>query len=343
MYCPKCNIHVGDYVERCPLCDGIMEVDEQGRGSLKTLTIPGKDRGADESPNDEPLDLADKDLPGDNTLEESLSEDVFDHDEPRAEKTIFPVITELDQNQAEPEDGRKDSLSAAPEGEEEYVAADKEEQAGEQKIPSVQSRKKSNRLPLITCGSLLFSIILAVGAYFFFIPPKGTFEESEPARPKDKAGDILSEKIESPLPFSETKEPFVAEPTAAFDKTESPKPELQVEQILPGLKPSAKPAFSEAKKVIAQPSQGAVFSAPASKAQYVIHVGSFKVKDNAFGLKDRLAEKGYSALCQFVSIPGKGDWYRVRVGNYSSRQEAEQTAIKLQAEEKLPTIISKEK
>jgi cell division septation protein DedD len=77
---------------------------------------------------------------------------------------------------------------------------------------------------------------------------------------------------------------------------------------------------------------------PKTENQYAIHVGSFKVKENAFELRDRLQKKDYPVLCTRVPIPGKGEWYRVEVGYYSNPEEAQQVLSKLESEEKIAPV-----
>jgi cell division protein FtsN len=41
-------------------------------------------------------------------------------------------------------------------------------------------------------------------------------------------------------------------------------------------------------------------------------------------------------------VPGKGAWYRVRVGKFGARKEADQTAQRLRSRESMDVLVMKE-
>ena len=72
--------------------------------------------------------------------------------------------------------------------------------------------------------------------------------------------------------------------------------------------------------------------------KFTIQIASLKDSGVADKLVDRLKKGGYPAYRSIGKIPGKGIWYRVRVGNFSSRSEAGPTVNRLK-KEKLEGII----
>jgi DedD protein len=72
--------------------------------------------------------------------------------------------------------------------------------------------------------------------------------------------------------------------------------------------------------------------APAAKPGpldgWVVQVGSFSSEDNAIGLRSRLRSAGFATQMEKVRIEGKV-LYRVRVGPFLERREAEATRLKL--------------
>ena len=60
-----------------------------------------------------------------------------------------------------------------------------------------------------------------------------------------------------------------------------------------------------------------------AKELYFVQIASFKEKEQAEGLKGRLAKKGYTAQVRAVQLEGKGLWYRVWLGGYPSLKEAQ--------------------
>lgn len=78
-------------------------------------------------------------------------------------------------------------------------------------------------------------------------------------------------------------------------------------------------------EVVSTPStrDGGIFD-----ALYTIQVGSFSTRENASDLKRRLDTKYQDVRIESVQISGDS-YYRVRVGRYSDRDDAEKTASKL--------------
>jgi len=71
----------------------------------------------------------------------------------------------------------------------------------------------------------------------------------------------------------------------------------------------------EASKPVIKPS--------AIKGKYAIQLASFKNKSEASKLVGKLNEGGYDVYYKRYNVTGKGYWYRVRKGGFSSRKEAE--------------------
>ncbi len=72
--------------------------------------------------------------------------------------------------------------------------------------------------------------------------------------------------------------------------------------------------------------------------KFTIQVASLKDSGVADKLVSRLKKGGYPAYRSIGKIPGKGIWYRVRVGYFNSRSEAGSTFKRLK-KEKLDAII----
>ena len=92
---------------------------------------------------------------------------------------------------------------------------------------------------------------------------------------------------------------------------------------------STKPATSGAaatSTAAAKPKASSTSAAPAapkpSTEQYWIQVASFTKRGNADDLKESLSKKGMAASIMVKDIDGKS-WYRVRIGPYASKAEAE--------------------
>ena len=74
---------------------------------------------------------------------------------------------------------------------------------------------------------------------------------------------------------------------------------------------------------------------------YTIQAASVKLVSDADQLVASLKKKGYPAYRAIGKIPGKGIWYRVRIGEYSSRADAGRMLKKLKKEGMKPIVIEK--
>jgi cell division septation protein DedD len=61
---------------------------------------------------------------------------------------------------------------------------------------------------------------------------------------------------------------------------------------------------------------------------YAVQVASFRSSSISENEAGKYRNKGYDAFVEEAEIPGRGTWYRVRVGNFSSKEEAQSFASK---------------
>lgn len=85
----------------------------------------------------------------------------------------------------------------------------------------------------------------------------------------------------------------------------------------------------------AKPNQVAI-----SKQTYQIQVASFKARKEAEQMKGLLTLKGYEVYIVPISTPAKGNWFRVVVGPYASRDLAQRVQTSLAQKERLRGMIS---
>ena len=99
--------------------------------------------------------------------------------------------------------------------------------------------------------------------------------------------------------------------------------------------PETKPQFAKAEepKIRAIPEQKLPID------RFTINVGSFKKKVRAERLMKELKEKGYKAFVAEATIPQRGTWYRVSVGRFPSRGEAQTFARALKEKEGLNSFV----
>ena len=77
------------------------------------------------------------------------------------------------------------------------------------------------------------------------------------------------------------------------------------------------------------------------KGNMTIQVAALKDPSVAGQMVDRLKKKDYEAYRTVVKIPGKGTWYRIRIGSYQTRAEAVDTLKKLKQEDLNGFLVNK--
>ena len=100
----------------------------------------------------------------------------------------------------------------------------------------------------------------------------------------------------------------------------------------PAKKPDPGPAATEASVHASR--EDPIPPAPdgSSETQLAVQVASVKGMKEADGLVSRLKGKGYPAYRTIGTVPGKGIWFRVRVGPYAGRSEADRVLDRLKKE-----------
>jgi len=101
-----------------------------------------------------------------------------------------------------------------------------------------------------------------------------------------------------------------AKPAAAAARPEAAKPVVTVAQPVAFKPEAAKPAAEKPKT-----------AATYNNSNYWIQTGAFTTMKYAQGAKDYLASRGITSIIEDPVINGK-TWYRVRVGPYTTRDEA---------------------
>jgi cell division septation protein DedD len=100
-------------------------------------------------------------------------------------------------------------------------------------------------------------------------------------------------------------------------------------------KPPDSPGAAKTEKPAAAP-------APAAPGQpFTVQVSAVKTEEEARRLLDKLRQRGYAAYIEPVAIPDKGTWYRVRMGEFPSKEFAKSTMDRLQKDGFAPIVVPK--
>ena len=155
-------------------------------------------------------------------------------------------------------------------------------------------------------------------------PPAEELKPAPPEKPAGKPGEKLAEK------------PALADKIAPAERPAEKTAKAVAPQVTPPAAPPVAPRGPAAKEVPAVAS-----SAPAPTGPgYAVQVAALNVRGEADAIARRLSSKGYAA---YVLDPANGtpQVYRVRVGKFGSRHEADTVAAKLQKEEQFKPWVTR--
>jgi cell division septation protein DedD len=138
--------------------------------------------------------------------------------------------------------------------------------------------------------------------------------------PKNKE-DVEIPNIQAPPPAARP-EAMAAKPAAA--------PPVNVE------KPAAQPPAPATPPAAALPA-----TPPAAGKPMTVQVAAVKSEAEARQLSEKLRQRGYAAYIEPIAIPDKGTWYRVRMGEFPSKEFARSTMERLQKDGFAPNVVPK--
>jgi cell division septation protein DedD len=137
----------------------------------------------------------------------------------------------------------------------------------------------------------------------------------------------------------EPESPNLSKPVAAT-KPEAPavKPEPAV------AKPAEPAAAPKAEKPAVPASAPAPLPPPAAPAPgkpLTVQIAAVKTEEEARRLMEKLRQHGYAAYIEAIGLPDKGTWYRVRMGEFPSKEFARSTVGRLQKDGFNPDVVPK--
>ena len=152
--------------------------------------------------------------------------------------------------------------------------------------------------------------------------------------------------------------PILQKPEVAKGKNEKPAEKTVPPEQIKETAPKAASAKSDSQKAGAQKPEPAASSqikkpaktkpkvpavAPTNAAGpvYTIQAASVKDPEDADRLGQKLKKSGYPAYRVIGKIPGKGVWFRVRIGEYKRKSEAQRVMNKMKKEGLKPILVMK--
>jgi cell division septation protein DedD len=146
----------------------------------------------------------------------------------------------------------------------------------------------------------------------------------------------------------DTKVPALQKPKAVERKIEKPVEKTVSQKRAPAktdpqkAEPQkSKPVKTSQKKKSTKGKVAAVKKTHAAGPIYTIQAASVKDPKDADQLVQKLKKSGYPAYRAIGKIPGKGIWFRVRIGKYKSKSEALGIMKKLKKDGMKPILVMK--
>lgn len=189
---------------------------------------------------------------------------------------------------------------------------------------SAAPKKSGSPMLMGILVGMVVGVALAAGLAWFILKSPSPFVNKEQVA-----------KVEIAPVVVEVAKPAVVKPAveaavAGASGVEEAKPRFEFYKVLTD-KPDAAADVQPKAAEKAKPAES-------KSAPRYLQAGSFASASDAENLKASLAMKGLEASVQTVSIPGKGDMNRVRVGPFQSEQEinAARATLKLNGVEATP-------
>ncbi len=250
-----------------------------------------------------------------------------------------------------------------PEGAEMPMEADPSPQA----LASLKRQKRSKRSLMFIALLCIGFGILVLGIFFFMRPEvrkpqivskrtKRPIPTAESEEKRTIPGIVGEEKIpEAGIP--EKEKPAVSAPSEPSmiirERGADKKVIILGEKELPKEGEEVKVSEGEARKPetreegqekpqVAKVEEPKSRPAPEEKlptGRYTVNVGSFREMARAERLSKELEGKGYKPFVAKATIPKKGTWYRVSVGRFPSRAEAEAFSRALKEKDGLRSFV----
>jgi cell division septation protein DedD len=106
-------------------------------------------------------------------------------------------------------------------------------------------------------------------------------------------------------------------------------------------KPASAPAAAPAPPAAAPPPTAPPVAPAAPGKPFTVQVAAVKSEEEARQLSERLRQRGYASYIEPISIPDRGVWYRVRMGEFPSKEFARSTVDRLQKDGFKPDVVPK--
>lgn len=119
-----------------------------------------------------------------------------------------------------------------------------------------------------------------------------------------------------------------------------PKPVPEVKQPEPPKKVEQPPAAAAAPPPPPKPAPKAAEVAP-DKARFTLQLSSFQTRAEADAFAADLQKSGYTPYIVSADVEGKGTWFRVRVGQFASQEDAMSAKSDFESKQKIIAYVTR--
>jgi DedD protein len=195
-------------------------------------------------------------------------------------------------------------------------------------------------------GELAFPVALAGGDEAAEIP-LGAVDAELGELPAAK-GASSAKPEERPKAAAKAKKPEVAKPEPAASAKKPPAASAKKDQAAPKREDTPEPkagarAEEKAEKKVDPEPEEEKEPAPAAKKKkkYTLQLSSFQDRAEADVFYSEMVEAGYQPYLVEAEVPGKGTWFRIRLGRYDSYSAAIEAKKAFEARQKIIAYVTR--
>ena len=167
-------------------------------------------------------------------------------------------------------------------------------------------------------------------------PPKTV--KTTPQQNKSAIKDKTSLDFYEALKEDKEDTKVTARPEQKAPKNKAEKPDAKSSDPAKNAQKSKTPERQQKKKPTEKKS-GAIDNTKPAGTTYTIQAAAVRSGKDADREVQKLKKLGYPAYRSMAKVPGKGVWYRVRIGSYKSKSAARSTLDKLKKEGRKPILV----
>ncbi len=226
------------------------------------------------------------------------------------------------------------------------------EKSVEQNAVYFESAKKKNLIPFILFPLLVIGLSLALYWYLEYYKKNDVVPITKQIVLKTENAKIVQRDFDIPVTYpylpkinettiSEDLTPIIEEPVVQKNGTADKIIEEKKTELKPETKSEIKTEVKENKKSPVVENKTPVQNTARTGTglnvgnnifkygnYFVVQVASFRASSISENEASKYRNKGFNAFVEEAEIPNRGIWYRVRVGNFSTKEEAQSFANK---------------